>query len=307
MDTGTAVSIQEATAAASAGNTEQPGLLASCWTTAGNTGPAFADQRGRFPLEDRIRLAAQAGYVGFGLVHADLIEARDRMGYRALGELLAGYGITTVEVEMLNDWYATGPARMESDAARRDLLAAAAALGARHVKAGADLDTDHPPDFRRVVAEFAELCRQAEASGTRIALEPMPFTNVPNLAAGCRLVDEAAHPAGGLMIDLWHVVRSGSPYGEVASLPTRYVFAVELDDAPDQVVGPLLEDTLDRRALCGEGDQDVVGFVSAVISTGFAGPWGVEILSEKFRKLGLWDQVMRSYRTARAVLDLVAR
>ncbi len=109
------------------------------------------------------------------------------------------------------------------------------------------------------------------------------------------------------MIDLWHVVRSGTPYGEVASLPARYVFAVELDDAPAQVVGTLLEDTLDRRALCGEGDQDVAGFISAVMSTGFAGPWGVEILSEKFRKLGLWDQVMRSYRTARVALDLAAR
>ena len=304
---GTAASTVAEPAAALAGDSEQPGLLASCWTTAGNTGPAFADQRGRFPLEDRIRLAAQAGYVGFGLVHADLIEARDRMGYGALGEVLAGYGITTVEVEMLNGWYASGPARTESDAARRDLLAAAAALGARHVKAGADLDTDHPPEFRRVVTEFAELCRQAEACGTRIALEPMPFTNVPDLAAGRWLVDEAAHPAGGLMIDLWHVVRSGTPYGDVAALPTRYVFAVELDDAPAQVVGTLLEDTLDRRALCGEGDQDVAGFVSAVMSAGFAGPWGVEILSEKFRKLDLPDQVMCSYRTARAALDLVAR
>jgi sugar phosphate isomerase/epimerase len=304
---GTATSIAAEPAAALATDSEQPALLASCWTTAGDTGPAFPDQRGRFPLEDRIRLAAQAGYAGFGLVHADLMEARDRMGYRALGEVLASYGITTVEVEMLNDWYATGPARTQSDAVRRDLLAAAAALGARHVKAGADLDTDHPPEFQRVVTEFAELCRQAEASGTRIALEPMPFTNVPDLAVGCKLVDEAAHPAGALMIDLWHVVRSGTPYGEVASLPARYVFAVELDDAPAQVVGTLLEDTLDRRALCGEGDQDVVGFVSAVMSTGFAGPWGVEILSEEFRKLDLWDQVMRSYRTARTVLDLAAR
>jgi len=86
-------------------------------------------------------------------VHADLIEARDRMGYRALGEVLAGYGITTVEVEMLNDWYATGPARTQSDAVRRDLLAAGAALGARHVKAGADLDTDRPQRKEPLMAD----------------------------------------------------------------------------------------------------------------------------------------------------------
>jgi sugar phosphate isomerase/epimerase len=41
-----------------------------------------------------------------------------------------------------------------------------------------------------------------------------------------------------------------------------------------------------RHANC-QGDQDVTGFIAAIRATGYAGPWGVEILSEDFRHLAL--------------------
>ena len=76
------------------------------------------------------------------------------------------------------------------------------------------------------------------------------------------------------------------------------MFAVELDDADKQVRGSLLDDTLDFRRLCGEGDQDVAGFIAAIQSTGYEGPWGVEIIAEDFRHLGLEEQATRSYETS---------
>jgi hypothetical protein len=57
----------------------------------------------------------------------------------------------------------------------------------------------------------------------------------------------AEHPAGGLMVDLWHAVWGGIPYSVVAALPGRYVFAVELDDHLIRSWVSASEDTLDRR------------------------------------------------------------
>jgi len=102
------------------------------------------------------------------------------------------------------------------------------------------------------------------------------------------------------------MARGGIDNAHIAALPGRYVIAVELDDADADVVGTLLEDTLDRRRLCGEGDQDVTDFIHAVVATGFDGPWGVEILSEDFRKLDLNAQVSRSFTTAAAALRRAA-
>jgi len=278
-----------------------PEILASCWTTAGDAGPMTPDERSPFGLRDRIEAAAGAGFTGFGIVLADLREARDTIGYAALRSLLAGNGIRHVEVEMLNDWYARGPRREASDQARRDLLVAAEELGARQMKAGGDTSAE-PVPWEMFVSEFHTLCEDAAQSGTRVAFEPMPFGNVPDLCTGRRLIDEAGHPAGGLMLDLWHMARGGVALTEIAATPLRYVFAVELDDADAQVVGSLLEDTLHRRRLCGEGAQDVTGFVTAVAATGFRGPWGVEILSDEFRRLDLAEQVSRSYATTAAAL-----
>jgi sugar phosphate isomerase/epimerase len=261
------------------------------------------DDRSPLRLFDRIEAAAVVGYTGFGIVLADLLEVRDASRYRALRAVLDDNGISEVEVEMLNDWYLDGPVREASDMARRELLEAAQALGARHIKIGGDI-SDSPVAWGRFVDEFAELCRQAAAHGTRIAFEPMPFGNVPNLEAGRRLVDEAAEAAGGLMLDLCHMVRGGVSNAEIAGLPARYLFAVELDDADDHVVGTLLQDTIDRRRLCGEGDQDVTGFIRAVLAAGFDGPWGVEILSNEYRKLDLQSQCSRSYETSASALRL---
>jgi sugar phosphate isomerase/epimerase len=278
-----------------------PDILASCFTTAGDVGPMTEDERSTFPIVDRVAAAARAGYTGFGIVHADLVEAKAAMGYQSLSDLFAEHGIVHIEVEMLNDWYADGAERKASDRVREDLFEAANALGARHIKIGGDISAT-PVAWDTFVHEFAALCAEADAVGTRIAFEPMPFGNVADLDTARRLIDEADHPAGGLILDLWHMARGGIANADIADLPGRYLFAVELADADERVVGTLLEDTLHRRRLCGQGAQDVCGFIRAIRATGFDGPWGVEILSTEFRKLDLASQVERSFETTAASL-----
>ncbi|MEW1989314.1 hypothetical protein AB0365_09195, partial [Brevibacterium casei] len=76
-----------------------------------------------------------------------------------------------------------------------------------------------------------------------------------------------------------------SPFAELSeSVNADVVFGVELCDADAEVVGTLFEDTRDNRRLIGEGVQDVAGFVETMRAIGFAGPWGVEILSAEHRQ-----------------------
>jgi sugar phosphate isomerase/epimerase len=273
-------------------------LLASCWTTAGDAGPSRGSERSPFALPSRIEAAARAGYRGFGIVHADLAAAEVDFGFPAITAMLESNGIVHLELEMLGDWFAIGARRQASDRVRRDLLRAAEHLHPRQIKVGGEID-GHEWPWDQLVEDFGELCRQAAEVGTRIALEPMPFGQIRDPAAGRRLVDDAGQPNGGLMLDLWHVARGGVDLAEIRDLPARYIFAVELDDADNEIHGATLwEDTLDFRRLCGEGDQNVTGFVDSLQAAGYAGPWGVEILSEEFRHLPLEEQASRSFRTA---------
>jgi sugar phosphate isomerase/epimerase len=276
-------------------------LLATCWTTAGDANPLPGDQRSPVPIRERVEAAAAAGFRGLGLLHADLMPALDRYGVRGLRTLLDDNGIVDLELELITGWWAEGPARTQSDRVRRDLFVAAEALGARHIKAAPDV-TDGPWDRDRWVAEFAALAVEAAAAGTRVGLEFLPWSNIKTVHDGLDVVRAAGHPSGGLIIDAWHTERAHTPPADLAEVPLRYIVGVELNDADAEPIGTLFEDTVHRRRLCGEGIFDLPGIVAALRTAGWAGPWGVEILSDEHRAKPIRPAVADAYRTARTLV-----
>ena len=226
-----------------------PHLIATCWTTAGNVRPDRPDNLGRFPLEQRIEAAARAGYAGTGFWLGDLLawEASGR-DYGSLKRLLDDAGHKIVELEYLADWFASGERRTRSDAARAELLRAADALGARHIKVMPPFLPDDPAGDD-LAGEFAALCAQAADHGLMIGLEMLPFSTLPNLGAALEMVAAADAANGGLLVDIWHVMRSGGTMDEVARLPARFIIAAELCDAMMAMQGEITEDTIREACL----------------------------------------------------------
>lgn len=277
--------------------TETPRLLATCWTTAGGAKPSGNVLESPFGVEQRIAAAAAGGWQGFGLVHADLMALQRDRPLAELRRMLDDHGIAQLELELIENWWTRGEEREVADRVRRDILTAAEILGATTVKVGPD--TAGPADPARLAEAFAELAAEAEAHGTRVALEFLPWAGaMRDLRAGIDLVAEVAHPAGGLCLDIWHVARAGTDYSVIADeLPAEHLFAVELNDAAAEPVGTLFEDTVHRRLLPGEGSFDVPAFIDAVRATGYTGMWGVEMLSDRHRSLPL-EQALAEARDA---------
>lgn len=281
-------------------------LVASCWTWAGRARPAWPDERSPHDLATRLDAIAGTGWYGVGLVHADLVEVRDTIGLSAARRMIDDSGIGYVEVEFLSDWWTDGDRRAASDRVRAELFEAAAILGAVTVKVAGELDhvrTGPPVPREQMVAAFAALADDAAAHGLRVALEPLPMSDVRTIADGVEIVTAAGRPAGGLTIDVWHAARGGTPYGDLRTLPIDAVFVVELDDAHTEVVGSLWDDTLDRRLLPGQGDLDVAAFVLALHDAGWRGPWGVEMISTEYRELPVGVALRRARDSTLAVLD----
>jgi len=276
-------------------------LLATCWTTAGNAVPGQADQRSPLTLRERVEAAGSAGYKGFGLLHADLVEAERAYGLSGIRSLVEDNGLVHIELELLTDWWADGAPRAASDAVRLELLRAAEALGASHLKIGPDVE-GRPWELDLWAEEFATLAAQADGVGARLGIEFLPWTNLKTVHDGLRLVEAAGHPAGGLIIDVWHTERARTPPADLASVPASRIVGVELNDADSEVIGTLFEDTVRRRRLCGEGSFDLTGIISALRTAGWTGPWGVEILSDAHRALPVREAAEVAYRTAAAVL-----
>jgi len=108
----------------------------------------------------------------------------------------------------------------------------------------------------------------------------------------CRILLAAA-----MLIDLWHVVKLGIPYEDVARIPSRYLLGIELNDGTLHCSWDLHEDTVNHRRFCGEGEFDVKGFVKCMLDAGYQGPWGIEVLSEELRTKPLEYAARHAYET----------
>lgn len=270
-------------------------LIASYWTLAGGGEPHTDREYSTFDFKDRVEAAAKAGFKGVGIWHSDLDHILERRSLKDMKRILDDNGMKYVELEFLRDWFVDGELKKQSDIERMKLLEASQALNAKHVKVG-DFERKKTP-MPRLIEAFAALCVEAAKYGAKIGFELMPFGMLYTLKDSLTMIEGADAKNGGIIFDLWHVAKLGIPYEEVSRVPVKYIVGVEINDGTFTAPWSLHEDTINHRRFCGEGEFDVRGFLAAVEKTGYAGPWGIEVLSAELRSRPLEETVTRAYKT----------
>ncbi|HEV7633181.1 MAG TPA: sugar phosphate isomerase/epimerase [Steroidobacteraceae bacterium] len=273
-------------------------LLASYWTLAGPAEPHTERDYSPFDFRLRVEAAARAGFTGMGIWHSDLANSLKRYSLTGMKRIFDDNGIRHIELEFLNDWYVDGPRKAASDARRDMLFSAAQAFGAHHVKVG-DFNREDVP-MPKLIADFRGLCDMAKTYDTRIGFEFMPFCRIDTIDKCRQLAEGAAADNGGIIFDLWHVVKLGIPYDAVAQFPLKYMTSVEINDGYLKSMPDLVEETTQHRKLCGEGEFDVKGFVRRVLDMGYAGPWGIEVLSNDLKRRPLDEIASSAFATTLA-------
>ncbi len=258
----------------------------------------------RFGFRDRVEAAAEAGFTGIGIWHADLEHTLEGMSLAEVRAILAGNGMRNVELEFLTDWFVGGERKAASDRRKRLLLGAAEALagsGRVHLKVG-DFDRT-PAPFEQIVAAYGALCAEAAECGALVAFEFMASAMIGSLREARALVEQAGAANGGLAIDIAHVVDCGVAYEEIRELPGRYIVSVELNDGLRR--GSAGYDPGARR-FCGEGEFDIGGFVESVRAAGYEGPWAVEVFAPQLAGLPLGELNGRAFEPTLAMVALAA-
>ena len=285
--------------------TDTPELICTYFTLAGNIGPFDADTASPISLERRARAAATAGYKGLGFNSQDINHLLETLGAQGVNTILDDNGLVHRELEVLLDWFVDGERRRASDQQRRLLLEAAGAIGARHIKVGGDITGKAWP-MERLVEEFARLCDQAASVGTAITIELFPTSNLADLQTGRAVVEGAGRANGGLLLDIWHMVRGNIPLDAIAALPGQLINHIELDDGALLPSADYLTDTVDSRTEPGKGEFPCREFLDAVAATGYRGLYGVEILSDAYRNMSpeeaataSWQATARLFRNVR--------
>ncbi len=247
-------------------------LVASYFTLTGAPVGAPA----RFPFEERIAAASAAGFSGVGLLGEAYAEMRaSGVDDRQILRLLDGHGVRITEVEFAFGWSSDDPAAV---VAENTLLAMADVFAPHHLTCGDLRRAADAPPLEVTIERFAALCDRAADHGTRVALEFLPWSTIPDLRTAWAIVDGAGRSNGGVLLDAWHYFRGTPDDALLRSLPSSAFVGVQLDDT-DAPVGPAMEDTILRRRLPGAGTFDLVGLVRALDAIGVDVPYSVEVMS----------------------------
>ena len=138
----------------------------------------------------------------------------------------------------------------------------------------------------RTARALSELGDFAEERGMKIAFEPLSpatvhtDTAIWSLDDGLDLVEAVGHSSVGICIDTWNVWQTPKLEEAIRACRSR-ILVVQLSDWRTPRA------TADRYVL-GDGVLPLAGMMRAIRSTGYEGPWVVEILSALHLPDSLW-------------------
>ena len=281
-------------------------LANAYWTSAGPVEVHFGREWSLYDFADRCAQAAETGFVGLGLWHADIEHQLEQRSFADMRRLLDDNGLRCYELEFIWDWFldATDEARKAADDLRRLLFEAAAALDAHHIKAGNIPGT--PCEMPRLKEAYAELVADAaQHCSAKVLYEFMPFdVNVNSIEKALAVMDGVDNT--GVVIDTWHMGKLGVKPDDLREIPLDKLGWVELSDGQYEDMEDTLDEVVNRRKLPGEGEFDIRGYVEVASDMGYAEPWGVEVLSEDLRALPIDEMFRRAYESAAAQVEPVA-
>jgi len=198
-----------------------------------------------FPPEEVVYAAAGAGFNAAG-IWCDLA-SWSRQRSERVSTALADTGLCALDLEVV--WLKPGEAITTHDA----MVEIALDLGVRNV-----LCVSSEPDIARTKKRFEHLCKKAEGGTLRVVLEFLGFTEIKSLRQSLEVVQDVAHPAGGILVDALHLQRTGASALDLREVDPTLMPYMQLCDAGVQAADSspegLLEDALYLRQLPGDGE-----------------------------------------------------
>jgi 4-hydroxyphenylpyruvate dioxygenase len=138
-------------------------------------------------------------------------------------------------------------------------------------------------DDARAAADLAAMAERAHRRGMRVGYEGLSWARHVRLwGHAWRIVQQAAHPALGLIVDSFHTLALKDDPSGIASVPGDRIFFVQLADAPLLSLD-VLSWSRHHRNFPYQGELPIDGFVRAVLASGYSGSLSLEVFNDHFR------------------------
>ena len=257
-------------------------------------------------LPEKIAAIAAAGFQGIEIFEPDLTvhdEAPEVVARR-----IADAGLELTMLQPFRDFEGLpAPLRAAAfDRAERkfDLMTR---LGAPQLLICSNCSPAALGGIDRAADDLRDLADRAAARGVRLCYEALAWgRHISDHRDAWEVVRRADHPALGLIIDSFHTLSRGLDPETIRAIPGDRLAYVHLADAP-WFATDLLWWSRHLRAMPGQGDLNVQGFLRAVAATGYDGWISLEIFNDQFRGGAARSIARDGQRSLRVLMDEARR
>jgi sugar phosphate isomerase/epimerase len=189
-------------------------------------------------------------------------------------------------------WYPTfnvgddrGPHADSLNTSEHDIVRYADAVGAGSMTLLTPF-SGSPAPREQVIDALGALADRMATHGLRVHLEVVPTSQVPDLEIGWEIIQAVDRPNAGLVLDTFHLGRSGATPALLAEIPLEKIFHVQLCDAPREPVVPdYFEEAVTYREFAGDGELEVADYLRAMIRDGRVPQCGPEVFSPELTQM----------------------
>jgi len=257
------------------------------------------------PLEDDVRVAAEAGYDALELWAAKLPGYLERHSLDELSALLIEHGIVPWTINSIERMTFGGTERdreLREECARLSEVARAVGAPAIVVVPGPRADGVTNGDVVRVTVEALRTLSEIGGPGVGLAFEFLgpPWCSVRTLDVALEIIDAVDRPNVGLVLDSFHFYAGGSRLEDIALVPVEKLFVAHINDA-EPVEREELTDA--HRLYPSGGVIPLVDIFGSLAHAGFDGVVSVELFRPEY-----WERPAPEVaKTARAKALAVLR
>ena len=246
------------------------------------------------PLADLLRIVRETGWGGVELRRLDFARAAERG--ESAGQVIdlvktSGLPVACVGVEAGWMWE-TGPERARLLGVFDEQCERAKRLGAATVMSPVDRGKG---DAKIASASVREVGDIAARHGVRLAVEfNSQAQQLNSLGVMREVMSRAGHPSCGLLLDTYHLGRSGAKLAEIEDVPLSEIAYVQYSDVPRAGLEP--GKVLDRLPP-GAGSVPFKEIFGVILAKGYSGFLSYEAPNEQAWKQPATD-VARDARNA---------
>lgn len=254
-------------------------------------------------LVEKLHACADAGFDGVEIMDADLIAAPespeeiralcDRLGLR-IDMFQPFRDVEGVADDVFADTLRRAEAKFRiMERLGTDLMLVCSNVGT------ATIDDDEV-----AARQLGELADRAAVHGIRLAYEALAWGKYVNdYRRTWEIVKIADRPNLGVCLDSFHILSRGHDPAGIEEIDAEKIFFLQLADAPALDMD-VLSWSRHHRLFPGEGDFDLVKFMTHVVRAGYTGPWSLEVFNDTYRQT---DTVRTAAHAQRSLVWLADR